>query len=201
MARPRKRVCLEDGLRLDLNELIREQTIVPGRATSQRIYWQYVGSRQLVAWARITADLTDWAYARLRIQMPNLDQTVDLTAEQRNLGGEQWYFHCPALNRRVSVLWKPPGAARFCSRQSWGKQVAYQTQFLDRARRAGIGRQRIRSRLGTDHNESIPWHLPPPKPKWMRWATYERHASRYNGYGTVLRKELEILFARLTPTR
>jgi len=198
MARLRKRVCLEDGLKLDLNQLIRDGIVVSGALTSRTIFWQVARSRETVGVAVITADLT--VCPRIRVRMRGLDQTIDLIPQRRHFGGLQWYFRCPVLGRRVSVLWKPPGAARFCSRQSWGKQVAYQTQFVGRARRLGIGRERIRSLLGSGHNESVPWHLPPAKPKWMRWATYERYVSRYNGYGAVLRGELEILFARLAPS-
>src|SRR5258707_1250982 len=42
----------------------------------------------------------------------------------------------PTKDRPASVLWKPPGATRFCSRQTWGRQVAYQTQFNDWTKRA-----------------------------------------------------------------
>ena len=34
MARPRKRVCLEDGLKLDLNQLFRDGTVLTAALTS-----------------------------------------------------------------------------------------------------------------------------------------------------------------------
>jgi hypothetical protein len=36
----------------------------------------------------------------------------------------------------TSVLWMPPGANRFCSRQAWGRRVAYASQFADPDNRA-----------------------------------------------------------------
>ena len=51
MPRPLKRVCLEEGLKLDLNHLIRDGTIKLGAATSQIIVWQVAGSRELAGWA------------------------------------------------------------------------------------------------------------------------------------------------------
>src|SRR5262249_29311982 len=33
----------------------------------------------------------------------------------------QWFFQCPATYRLATVLWKPPGAGRFCSRQTWDR--------------------------------------------------------------------------------
>ena len=181
MARPRKRVCLEDGLRLDLNQLIRDGTVISGAVTSRTVCWQVAGSRELVCVAVITADLRNGC-PRVRIRMRGLDQTIDLIPQRRRFGGQQWYFRCPVLGLRASVFWKPPGAGRFCSRQAWGKQVAYRTQFLGRAGRAQAGKDRMRSQVDRDHRHPFDWHSPPPKPKWMRWPTYQRHVGRYIGY-------------------
>jgi hypothetical protein len=194
MARPRKRVCLQDGLRLDLNQLIRDGTVKPGAATSRTIFWQIAGSREVVGVAVVTADLTDLACPRIRILMRGLDQTIDLIAQQRQFGGVQWYFQCPVLGLRASVLWKPPGAKRFCSRQSWGKQVAYQTQFVGEAKRAQIGKERIGSRLGADLAD---WNLPPPKPELMRARTYQRYVDRYLRYEATLLNEAAAWIARV----
>jgi hypothetical protein len=187
MAQPRKRVCLEEGLRLDLNQLIRGGTVKPGTATSRTIVWQGARSRDVVGLAVITADLTDWASARVRIVMRGMDQWIELIAQPRSLGGGQWYFRCPVWGLPASVLWKPSGATKFCSRQAWGK-VAYRTQFVGREGRARIGSERVRSRLGSDDKEST-WLSPPPtKPKWMRWATYERHLNKYLDYEQTVLK-------------
>jgi len=136
----------------------------------------------------IRADLTDFSSARIRIVMRGMDQWVDLVAQSRPFGGHQFYFRCSVLGSPVSVLWKPPGATRFCSRQAWGKEVAYRTQFVGPEERARIGKQRTRSRMGSDDTDSN-WNSPPPaKPKWMRWTTYGRLFDRYLNYEqTVLR--------------
>ena len=187
MARPRKRICLQDGLRLDLNDLIRSRMAIPGERTSQPIVWQSVGKPGRVAWGLITADLRNRTCARIRILMRSVDQAIDLVAEERNFGGVQWYFRCPVRGTRASILWKLPGAERFCSRQSLDGQAAYHSQFVGEGRRAQIGKRRIRSRLGGDGNGPCDWYLPPPKPKWMRWPTYWRHIDKYHEYdGTVL---------------
>lgn len=105
------------------------------------------------------------------------EQRLDLIAEPRHFGGQQWYFRCPVTHRSCSVVWLPPGATRFCSRQAWGKQVAYATQFEAPFNRAISAREKIKDRLigNLDRRE---WELP-PKPKWMRWATYHRLAAKY----------------------
>ena len=75
------------------------------------------------------------------------------------------------------MVWLPPGANRFCSRQAWGKQVAYSTQFESKFDRAISARPKVKSRLIADLDPRD-WELP-PKPKWMRWHTYERLAEKY----------------------
>ena len=117
------------------------------------------------------------AQGSLKIVMGDLEQRLDLVAENRHFGGQQWYFTCPVTGRKCSVVWLPPGATRFCSRQAWGKQVAYSTQFKSPFERAISAREKVKSRLIGDLDPRE-WELP-PKPKWMRWPTYERLAERY----------------------
>jgi hypothetical protein len=132
----------------------------------------------------INADMSGQDEGWLRVQLGNLDQTIILVARPRRFGGKQWYFVCPARNRRASVLWKPSGATRFCSRQTWGRQVAYQSQFNDATNPAQGGKAKIKSQLIADLDPDE-WDLP-PKPKWMRWATYNRYEQRYDRYEAIL---------------
>jgi hypothetical protein len=39
------------------------------------------------------------------------------------------------------------------------------------------------------------WDLP-PKPKWMRWSTYNRAAARFDRYEAILDEGLIVLAAR-----
>jgi hypothetical protein len=78
------------------------------------------------------------------------------------------------------LLWKPPGASRFCSREAWGRQVAYRSQFQNASDRAHLGKERIKARL-IGNFDPEDWELP-PKPKWMRWKTYNRYVERFDGY-------------------
>jgi hypothetical protein len=57
---------------------------------------------------------------------------------------------------------------------------AYHWNLSDATNRAHAGRERIKLRLiaNLDPDE---WDLP-PKPKWVRWATYNRHVDRYDRY-------------------
>ena len=113
MSRPRERVCLQDGLKLDLNRLARRGFIAPGGCTGPRgISWthSYWGE---VATGLIRADISGRYEGWLRIQLGKLDQWITLIPQDRHFGGRQWYFRCPVKDHLVSVLWKPNGAPNF----------------------------------------------------------------------------------------
>ena len=197
MPKPLQRVRLESGLKLDLNRLIRRGFIRPGVITGAvGIAWadKYTGDE--IASGLITADLSSiegW----FRIQLGSLDQRIMLTTRRRHFGGRQWYFVCPYTNRPASVLWNPPGAQSFASRQKWQRQVAYASQFMDRDASAHQGKAKISSRLcsigGFDPDQ---WDLP-PKPKWMRWKTYNRMVEKFDRYESMLEEDLLEMAVRL----
>ena len=179
MPRPRERIRLEDGLRLDLNKLVSEG-FWPRESEHRTVGTQWTSNRRGVrASALITIQREGEGQGHLRIVLiGRFEQRLELIAQPRHFGGQQWYFMCPITNRRCSVVWLPPGASRFCSRQAWGKQVAYSTQFEPPFDRAISAREKVKSRLIGDLNPRE-WELP-PKPKWMRWHTYERLAAQYH---------------------
>jgi hypothetical protein len=173
MPKPRQRVCLEHGLKLDLNKLLRQGLVRRGaRSGPFLIRWSWTYTGEEIASGLITANMEGEYEGWLRIQIGELDQTIILVPRPRHFGGHQWYFVSPAMNRRCSVLWMPPGAHRFCSRETWKRQVAYASQFADPDNRAHLGQAKIKSRLIADLDPDE-WDLP-PKPKWMRWRTYDR---------------------------
>jgi hypothetical protein len=143
MPRPSQRVCLQGGLKLDLNRLIRRGTVRPGAGTGpQLIQWTNSYTGEIVAFAEITANLYGSEEGWFRVQAGSLDQWIGLIACPRHYGGKQWYFVCPVTPRRASVLWKPPGATRFRSRQGWGEggrriQIAIPWTRRSGARRPG----------------------------------------------------------------
>jgi hypothetical protein len=186
--RPRQRACLEAGLKLDLNWLIRQRIVIPGFRfeRARTISWTNSYDGEQIAIGEITFNLEETDRGWLCVRIGSLDQKVLLVARPRHFGGRQWYFVCPYMNRRVSVLWMPPGGMCFASRQRWGRQVGYASQFLDRDGRAHRGMAKINSRLcaigGFDPDE---WDLP-PKPKWMRWSTYNRAQDKFERYEQLL---------------
>ena len=68
-------------------------------------------------------------------------------------------------------------------------------QFSDWTNRAHLGQARIKARLIADLDPDE-WDLP-PKPKWMRWRTYNRHVERYDAYEDILDQGISVLAAKL----
>jgi len=195
MPRPRQRACLQDGLKLDLNKLARRGLVRRGASTGPLlIRWFSTYWDEEIASARISSSLVGEFEGWFRIQIGTCDQTIILVPKARHYGGHQWYFVCPVMNRCASVLWRPPGASRFCSRQAWGRRVAYASQFLDPDNRAHHGKAKIKRRLIGDWDPDE-WELP-PKPKWMRWTTYNRLVERFDSYEEILGRGIDELISK-----
>jgi hypothetical protein len=198
MPRQCQRVRLETGLKLDLNRLVRNGFIRPGEATGPiGIAWHNNYFDEEIASGFITADMSDPGIGWFRVRLTRgLDQRIFLVNRPRHFGGRQWYFQCPYLSCRATVLWKPPGARDFACREKWGCRVAYASQFMGRVDRAHRGQAKIKSRLcsmgGFNPDE---WELP-PKPKWMRMKTYNRAEAKFDEYEAVLNEGIVALMAR-----
>jgi hypothetical protein len=177
MARPRKRAQLEDGLRLDVNKL-RVQAIPLGKTTQRVICWgpRYSGHARTIGLVIFRLDSATHGWMRLLVGAA--EQSVDLVALPRHFGGQQWYFRCPVLGRRASVLWLPRGASSFASREALGSQFAYASQFQTPIYRAHLRAHQIHCRLSGEDRSPIYHILPPTKPKYMHHNTYKKLLER-----------------------
>ena len=184
MPRPRQRIRLQEGLRLDINLLARRGLIAPGSATGPHSIRWVDSDGEMIASGWVSSDLGGDSDGSLHIQIGELEQTINLATLPRHYGGRQWFFVCPVTNRRASVLWLPPGARHFASRHAWPGQVAHRSQFLTALDRAYLGMERIKQRL-IGELDPEEWDLP-PKPKWMRWRTYQRFVERFERYEAML---------------
>ena len=84
MARPRQRVCLQDGLKLDLNRLAQNGFIKRGANNGSRgIRWthSYWGE---IATGTISADMSGRDGGWFRIQLGSLDQRITLVSRPRH---------------------------------------------------------------------------------------------------------------------
>jgi hypothetical protein len=199
MPRNCRRVRLEAGLKLSLPKLIRDGMIKPNRnlVTSGLMRWTYAYSGEESASMAYRAGFNNEEWGWLHLQSGSLDQTITLCSEPRHFGGRQWYFRCPYTGRKASVLWMPPGAKEFSSRQRWGRQVAYGSQFQTWFDRACDGSRKLRYRLDKRGIYDVVGDILPPKPKWMRWNTYNRICDRIEHYDGLTDERTIMLMGRL----
>ena len=78
---------------------------------------------------------------------------------------------------------------------SLGKASRLCLTILDPDNRAHRGKAKIKARLIADL-DSDEWELP-PKPKWMRWRTYNRYEERFDQYEAILEDGIEELITKL----
>jgi hypothetical protein len=194
MARPRQRVRLESGLKLDLNMLLRDGQVKRGQLGRGTISWSRPG--ETLAEGSLEVCLPPESPGWFALKVGSLNQRIQLHAAPRHYGGEQLYFVCPVTGRRVSVLWLPPGARCFASRQAWGRQVAYGSQFETPHDRALSAAQDVGYELrGRNY---IPLdEFPPPKPKGMHLRTYQAKLKRLKRYEAIIFQRDMMLMAQL----
>jgi hypothetical protein len=65
--------------------------------------------------------------------------------------------------------------------------------------RAHLGQAKIKARLIGDCDPDE-WDLP-PKPKWMRWRTYNRHVQKFDAYEDIRDRHLFAAVASLMAQR
>jgi hypothetical protein len=188
MPRDRQRLTLESGPKLDLAKLIPSGAGKPGSHIQSVLTY---GSGETIT---ATLKLSDYG-GLLDLSFQGQQQAFSLVPEPRHLGGLQWYVICPRTGRRVRVLYRPLGATYFASRHAWGRRAAYASQFLDPIGRAWRTKAKVKAALLGDEDPDE-WDVP-PKPKGMRWATYERWVVKYDAAEEMLDTQLVMATARL----
>jgi hypothetical protein len=188
MPRDRQRLTLESGPKLDLAKLIPSGAGKPG--SHIQCVLTYGSGETITAMLK----LLDYG-GLLELSFQGRQQSFSLVSEPRHFGGLQWYAICPKTERRVRVLYRPLGATFFASRYAWGRRAAYASQFLDPIGRVWRTKAKVKVALLGDEDPDE-WDLP-PKPKGMRWATYERWVAKYDAAEDRLNAQLVMAAARL----
>jgi hypothetical protein len=196
------RPTVESAWKLDIDAMIRRRIIQPGRHAGGVMTIQ-CGSDEF--WMKFDALLADpWdSWVRLRYVISDyrtdekheIDDTIYLATSQPRFGGQRWWFVCPTENVRVRKLYLPLGGRRFRSRHVY--RLAYASRSMGRIDRAHRGQAKINSRLcsrgGFDPDD---WSFP-PKPKWMRWRTYNHAEEKFDRYQAILDEGTCELMAKL----
>jgi hypothetical protein len=86
MPRPLQRVCLEAGLKLDLNKLMRKGCIVPGAYSSFSMRWRNHYWDEEIGSADFTADMRSRHEGRLDIKINDRQRRSFLCQDRDRLG-------------------------------------------------------------------------------------------------------------------
>jgi hypothetical protein len=165
MPRDRTRVTLDAGTRLSLEGL----RLIPG--AKHNITWR-IGDLETSGSIYLLDDK-----GVMRIRYEGREQQISLVAQPCHFGGVRWLMKCPLTGKRVSVLWRPPGAETFGSRHAFGN-ASYWTQSVSPLDRAWRKKRKIALRLGSKDPADCRM---PPRPRWMRNTTYRKLAERHMG--------------------
>ena len=193
------RVCVENAIRLNVDKLLSRCGIRRGGHVRGTYEFDF-SDQDLRIDFECRIDDPGHSWLRLRYQIydywtgepHNIDDLICLVASHPPFGGLRWWFVCPRTNRRVRMLHLPLGARRFACRRAY--RLVYSSQRGTAVDRAHRGQAKIKARLTGDCDPGE-WDLP-PKPKWMRWRTYQRYVDKYDRYEAVLDEGTFALVAR-----
>ncbi|MGK7864854.1 hypothetical protein [Falsiroseomonas sp. E2-1-a4] len=151
-------------------------------AEASAIRWNWTWQGDAAPWATVDVHLSlcnDHGSARLSFDVAHYhcptglqQQTVMIEATPSRFGGVRWWWVCPATGRRCAKIYLPDGGIRFLSRGQGAYRLAYASQRGDDMQRSHGRLARLHRRLGGRYRFFD--EVPPPRPKWMRHATYDR---------------------------
>jgi hypothetical protein len=189
---------VEDGLTIDLAQMLRRGWIKDGVSGAGSLSWSSNG--EPIATIGHRYDLTDSANAHLILTYTRtptgrspekIEQRIHLTWTRPNYGGRRWWMHCPRSGRRVAKLHLPSGGDRFASRLAW--RLPYRSQRSAHRDRPFDRLFRLQRKLGSYEG----WEAGLRKPKGMWGRTYERHWNHYLQLDAQCGAEAARMFGRL----
>jgi hypothetical protein len=180
------------SLALDINAVMRPAAAARRRAEAEGGA-MVIGGRQ--TWTRGGAP---WAWVDIAVQLapgpaPVADATLRYSADHADhptgrrvqrvavatvpchFGGVRWHWICPETGRNVRYLYLPNGGTRFLSRGAY--KLRWASTCATALEKSHMRLARLAAKLGAEYQGFT--REPPPKPKWMRWATYDRLAAEW----------------------
>lgn len=168
---------IESALCLRLPRLLKQRQLVPGRVTSGSLHWRDGDGREYGS-VSYRADLgTADGTLTLSYRTKGQDEecVIRLSTVPNHYGGRNWFLHCPYSGRRARCLYKWNGLAGFRHREAVRPRPTYASQRDSGMERVIRQRWALRRKMGNDWSDLFE---EPCKPKWMRWATFDRYAAR-----------------------
>ena len=162
---------VEDLLAIDIARLRRSGIRTAG--ASGDITWSRSSTTASVGYVlhhdgiRLHYTLTRHGCAPQRI-----DDFIPIVMTPTRFGGQRHWFQCPTCGRRCRLIY---GGSHFRCRTCY--RLRYASQYESEPLRISRQRWQMRRRLERLAGEAWPHGLDegfPPKPRYMRWATYRR---------------------------
>jgi hypothetical protein len=159
---------------VDLSYLRRHNMLTPGRMGT--LSWSKCGHQTgLIGIAAETEGIRLVYQAKGPDGSPlNVVEFVPYRYTPTRFGGRRCWFQCLACKRGCRVLY---GGRYFRCRRCYG--LAYASQRESYFQRALDEADKIAKRLGSKWGCAFDGSWLPPKPKRMRWSTYQRLEKRY----------------------
>jgi hypothetical protein len=171
---------IESALKLDVWRLHKEGILRDGA----RGWWQWTRNGEPVASVGYAVEIHQPDSGTLTLSYTHTNRDgeresvtcpVRLASIPLHYGGARWYAHCPYTGKRARKLYKFSGVTKFCHRDAIRPKPTYASQRVSGIDRVHAQRWAIRRRLGDEYSDLFG---EPFKPKWMRWATFEKYAKR-----------------------
>lgn len=169
--------------------------------------WTWTRQGEDEPWAAVEFQLVLEAFGgttRLRYEVDHFSkptwpqrQSIDMVITPCRFGGVRWWWICPATRRRVDKLYLPNGGMRFLSRGPGAHRLAYASQRHRRVDRMHDRSRRLYRLLGADYEGQCDERWP-PKPKWMRWRTYNAICDQLGAEAYGLNVDMVRVMRRLT---
>ena len=146
--------------------------------------WSWSRGEQSAGSIRFTvnADNIRLIYA---VQGQDASQNVRTTTTPCRYGGARTWFECPVCGGRAAVLFMRAG--RFACRQC--QKVSYTSQSGSKSERGHAQYHRLHALIKAG------------KPKWQRWATFNRLEDRFERVNEQVNRSLMTLIQRLQAGR
>lgn len=165
---------LDDGLRLDINKLVRDGLIGLDKWLSGNLTWSIVDTGEPVAsvgyeintlnpdgmWLRLYYSLTPCFGG----EPEKRDYKIILVTTLPKFGGKRLWFLCPVTHQRTSILYSSHGSRFFASRHAY--HVGYRSQSKGHIDRAIDRMWGLKYKLGGENYFM--------RPKGMHTRTHER---------------------------
>ena len=178
--RPGHRLKAEQTLKVDIRVWHQRGLLWDGGTNT----WSWSRGGESAGSIRFTVN-TDNIRLTYSVNGQDASQTIRLTATPCRYGGSRQWFECPVCRGRAAVLFMRAG--RFACRQC--QKVSYTSQSGSKSERGHAQYHQLHALIEAG------------KPKWQRWATFNKLEDRFERVNEQVNRSLMTLIQRLQARR